>query len=255
MCPPVAGDSSSFELVSRPIRQAFSLSAADYDQDGQLDLYVCVYYGKQDVVSELPLPLPYFDAKNGGGNYLIRNLGNWKFENVTGPAGLDNDNSRFSLAVAWEDYDNDGDVDLMVINDFGPNQLFQNDHGRFSDVAAQVGLLDGAFGMSATFADFDHNGRMDLYVSNMFSAAGNRVTFQPQFMTALPDADKARFSVLGSWQFVVHKSRGRPFRRCQRFARGDDGPVELGVAVWRHQQRRLGRLAGCQRLSNGRIGG
>ncbi len=189
---------TQFELRARfpSIRQAFSLSAADYDQDGQLDLYVCVYYGKQDVVSELPLPLPYFDAKNGGGNYLIRNLGNWKFENVTGPAGLDNDNSRFSLAAAWEDYDNDGDVDLMVINDFGPNQLFQNNHGRFSDVAAQVGLLDGAFGMSATFADFDHNGRMDLYVSNMFSAAGNRVTFQPQFMTALPDADKARFQYL-----------------------------------------------------------
>ena len=50
--------------------------------------------------------------------------------------------------------------------------------------------------MSATFSDFDHNGRMDLYVSNMFSAAGNRITTQPQFKTHLPDAQKRRFQYL-----------------------------------------------------------
>ena len=192
------GDSVNYRLRARipSVRQAFSLAAADYDHDADLDLFVCVYYGDSDTVSELPLPLPYFDATNGGGNFLIQNQGNWKFDDVTDKVGLGDNNSRFTLAAAWEDYDNDGDSDLFVINDYGPNHLYNNADGVFTDVAGEVGLLDGAFGMSATFSDFDHNGRMDLYVSNMFSAAGNRITTQPQFKTHLPGAQKKRFQYL-----------------------------------------------------------
>ena len=192
------GDSVSYRLRARipSVRQAFSLAAADYDHDADLDLFVCVYYGDSDTVSELPLPLPYFDATNGGGNFLIQNQGNWNFDDVTDKVGLGDNNSRFTLAATWEDYDNDGDSDLFVINDYGPNHLYNNADGIFTDVAGEVGLLDGAFGMSATFSDFDHNGRMDLYVSNMFSAAGNRITTQPQFKTHLPDAQKRRFQYL-----------------------------------------------------------
>jgi hypothetical protein len=206
------------------IRQAFSLAAADYDQDGWLDLYVCVYYGDPQSVAELPLPLPYFDATNGGANFLIRNQGQWRFADVTGQVGLDDDNCRFSMAAAWEDYDNDGDLDLMVINDFGPNQLYRYQAGRFRNVAAQVGLLDGAFGMSATFADFDRNGRMDLYVSNMFSAAGNRVTFQPRFKTELATADRARFQRL---------ARGNSLFRNVGPDRFEDVSVSHGVTMGR----------------------
>ena len=178
------------------VREGFSLAAADYDQDGWTDLFVCVYYGAGNDVSELPLTLPYFDATNGGANHLIRNHGDWKFSEVTEAVGLDTDNRRFSFAAAWEDDDNDGDLDLLIVNDFGPNQLFRNDSGQFKDVASDIGLRDGAFGMSATWGDFDHDGRFDIYVSNMFSAAGNRVTFTERFKPDSTQETRAKYQYL-----------------------------------------------------------
>ena len=203
-----------FQLRARipSVRQAFSLAAADYDRDGRLDLYVCVYYGTGDDISELPVPVPYFDATNGGQNYLIRNEGDWRFNDVTERVGLDDDNRRFSFAAAWEDYDNDGDSDLIVVNDFGPNHLFQNNNGRFRNVAAEVGLIDGAFGMSATFGDYNRDGYADLYVSNMFSAAGNRVTYQPQFKSAHVESTKARFQHLARGNSLFCGLPGGQFR-------------------------------------------
>jgi len=94
-------------------------------------------------------------------------------------------NHRFSFATAWEDYDNDGDLDLYVANDFGRNVLFRNDLNeegrRFTDVSRQAGVEDIAAGMSVTWGDYNHDGWMDLYVSNMFSSAGSRITSQSQF--------------------------------------------------------------------------
>ncbi|MCA9215631.1 MAG: VCBS repeat-containing protein, partial [Planctomycetales bacterium] len=162
---------------------AYSLCAADFDQDGDLDVYVCGYNARrQDSVNRgLPFPLPYHDANNGGRNYLLRNDGNFQFVDVTEEVGLDTDNQRFSLAAAWEDFDNDGDQDLYVANDFGRNCLYRNDNGHFRNVAATAGVEDHASGMSVSWGDYDHDGHMDIYVSNMFSAAGNRVTYQRQF--------------------------------------------------------------------------
>jgi hypothetical protein len=206
------------------VRQAFSLAAADYDQDSRLDVYACVYYGSGEDAAELPLPMPYFDATNGGQNYLIKNLGDWKFADVTAEVGLDEDNRRFTFAATWEDYDNDGDLDLLVVNDFGPNQLYRNEAGHFRNVAQEVGLVDGAFGMSSTWGDYDHNGRMDLYVANMFSAAGNRVTFQPRFKPGETDQTRSRFRHLARGNSLFHNRDDGTFA---------DVSVETGVTMGR----------------------
>jgi hypothetical protein len=154
------------------------LTAADYDQDGDLDLYATGYSvpGRRDA-----WPVPYHDAENGLPNVLVANLGDWKFADVTAEAGLDANNHRFSFSSAWEDYDNDGDPDLYVANDFGRNCLYRNDGGHFTDVAAEAGVEDLSAGMSAHWGDFDGDGWMDIFVSNMFSSAGNRVTYQRRF--------------------------------------------------------------------------
>ena len=97
------------------------------------------------------------------------------------------------MASSWEDYDNDGDVDLYVANDFGRNNLYRNDGGRFVDVAAMAGAEDISAGMSVSWADYNRDGMMDLYVSNMFSAAGNRVAFQRQFKTNTQQTAREHF--------------------------------------------------------------
>jgi hypothetical protein len=159
-----------------------SISAADFDLDGDLDLYSCGYMLPYD---EGRAPLPYHDANNGRPNVLLRNDGPletaWSFVDVTSAVGLDANNRRYSFAAVWEDYDDDGDLDLYVANDFGRNNLYRNDDGTFVDAAAEAGVEDMAAGMGVTFADVDGDGRLDLHVANMFSSAGGRVTYQRQF--------------------------------------------------------------------------
>ena len=168
------------------ITEGQSLCAADYDNDGDLDLYVTVYaaggssQGRRGF--EAGAPIPYNDANNGGRNLLFENQGAFQFVDVTRQRGLDTNNQRFSFAASWEDYDVDGDMDLYVANDFGRNNLYENQRGSFRDVAAERSVEDMAGGMSVSWGDLNQDGLMDLYVGNMYSAAGNRVTYQRRFL-------------------------------------------------------------------------
>ena len=173
----------------------FTLAAADFDQDGDLDVYACCYSPRGNAIGTqfLGRPVPYHDANNGGRNCLFRNDGNWNFKNATLEVGLDENNRRFSLAASWEDYDNDGDQDLYVANDYGRNNLYRNEDGRFKDVAAEAGVEDLSAGMSVAWGDYNQDGDADLYVSNMWSSAGNRITYQRQFQQASTTTTKKQF--------------------------------------------------------------
>lgn len=193
------GGFARVRYIAGEIPDSNSLSAADYDGDGDLDLYVCAYrraYDERGVAS----PVPYHDANNGGRNALLRNDGGFRFVDATEETGLDRNNRRFSLAAAWEDYDGDGDPDLYVANDYGRNNLYRNEGGRFVDVAGEVGVEDISSGMSVSWADYNRDGRMDVYVGNMFSAAGNRITYQRKF-----ERDRQR---AGPLQAVQRMARG-----------------------------------------------
>ena len=164
----------------------FSLSASDFDSDGDLDIYTCVYSAGDDSVSgkrgfEATSPIPFNDAENGGRNVLLANLGGFEFGEVTKEVGLDQNNTRWSFAASWEDFDRDGDPDLYVANDFGRNCLYRNDGGRFINIASEAGAEDMAAGMSVAWGDFNRDGEADLLVGNMFSSAGQRVAFQRKF--------------------------------------------------------------------------
>ena len=172
------------------------LSAADYDLDGKVDLYVGVYSRDEFfrdrigglVVGSSAQHLLY-DSNAGDGNHLFRNLvlpDRWEFMEVTQSSGLDQNNRRFTFATSWDDFDHDGDQDLYVANDYGRNNLYRNDmtaNGgrRFVDIAPEVNAEDQAGGMSVSWGDYDRDGWMDVYVGNMWSAAGKRVTSQPIF--------------------------------------------------------------------------
>ncbi|MEM7051735.1 MAG: VCBS repeat-containing protein [Acidobacteriota bacterium] len=143
-------------------------SAADYDGDGDLDLYLGRYLDPR-----VDLPTTLFYTRNGQGNSLLRNDGDFRFTEVTASAGVSD--GGLTLGTAWADYDEDGDVDLYVANDFGRNALLRNDgpdesgNVRFADVSAESGAIDFGFGMSSSWGDADNDGDLDLYVSNVHS--------------------------------------------------------------------------------------
>jgi len=185
------------QRLAIPAPDATSLAAADVDLDGDLDLYVCSYVSPYDGGvggaggAGGSFPLPYHDANNGAPNLLLENRsksGELRFVDATRGRGLDRNNRRFSFAASFEDYDQDGDPDLYVANDFGRNNLYRNDGGSFVDVAAEAGVEDLSAGMGVAWDDVDGDGDFDLYVSNMYSSAGNRVAYQRRFRAG-GDAD------------------------------------------------------------------
>jgi Tfp pilus assembly protein PilF/peroxiredoxin len=176
-----------------------SVTMADYDRDGLLDLYLCVYsfyYGAGE--GKAGTPMPYYDAENGPPSVLFKNEGQGRFVDVTHDAGLDVGNDRYSFAAAWGDYDDDGWLDLVVANDFGRKNLYRNrglENGTvtFEDVATQAGTEDHAAGMSVTWVDYDNDGRLDIYAGNMWSDNGLRVTAQDSFMPEAPATVRALY--------------------------------------------------------------
>ena len=156
------------------VGEIYSLTAADPDLDGDLDVYVS-RYGSGGILGAFPTP--YHDANNGAANIYLENTGR-RFVERTEETGLDENNRRFSLAAVWDDLDADGRLDLYVANDFGRNNLFKNEGGRFRDVAAEFLAEDMAAGMGVSAADFDGDGDTDLYITNMFSSAGLRIVPQ-----------------------------------------------------------------------------
>ena len=132
-----------------------SLSAADFDQDGDLDIYVCVYIAGLEPGAQFSLlganpGSVYQDAQDGGQNHLLRNEGGLRLLDVTSDVGLDQGNTRYSFASSWEDFDDDGDLDLYVANDFGRNNLYRNDGGQLRRRRGHARVEDQASGMSVS---------------------------------------------------------------------------------------------------------
>jgi Flp pilus assembly protein TadD/peroxiredoxin len=162
---------------ARPPEGTFTHAAvADYDHDGRLDIYFCLYTYYLGL-DQYHYPSPYFDARNGPPNFLFHNEGNARFIDRTETAGLNAENDRFSFACAWGDINGTGGPDLYVANDFGRSNLYRNNgDGTFAAVSDEAGVNVPGAGMSACWCDFDNDGKQDIYVSNMWSAGGHRVS-------------------------------------------------------------------------------
>jgi hypothetical protein len=156
---------------------------ADYDRDGDLDLFVSRYvrvdltklpeFGKDKTceyrgiaVQCGPRGLP------GEGDLLFRNEGDGRFVEVGEKAGVSDPKGYFGLGIAWFDVNRDGYPDLFVANDSTPNFLYINQKdGTFKDAAFPMGVAVSEDGseqgcMGVALGDFDNIGRSSLFVTN-----------------------------------------------------------------------------------------
>jgi hypothetical protein len=140
----------------------------DYDGDGFADLYVCNIAG--------PLTAsPEEIAASPAGNRLYHNNRDGTFTDVTTAAGVGFKGT--SMGAAWADFDNDGDLDLVVTN-YDHLLLYRNrGDGTFEDVTRAAGLGNfRGFWTGASWSDYDRDGNVDLYICGYV-----QYVFRPEF--------------------------------------------------------------------------
>jgi hypothetical protein len=144
-----AGDSVLFQEMTNVTGvlgpyKTFSSAWGDYDNDGDLDLYVA------DKVER---------------NYLYRNDGQDVFTDVAFDVGLD-DSTRRSLCASWGDYDNDGDLDIYIGEDQSEDKFYINEDGIFRQALKTVGFYHLCCTYGANWIDYDKDGDLDIYHTN-----------------------------------------------------------------------------------------
>ena len=139
------GRDADASAAENQIRQNGSgVALGDVDGDGLCDIYLC---------------------RLEGHNVLYRNLGHWRFEDITARAGVACP-GQLSTGCAFADVDGDGDLDLLVNGIGAGTRLFLNTgHGVFTE-SARSGLRGGTGSMSLALTDVDGDGDLDLYVAN-----------------------------------------------------------------------------------------
>ena len=176
----------------------------DYDGDGRLDVYLIT-------AAELTPARERIPHRNA----LFRNLGGWRFEDVSRKAGVDA--AGWGNGACAGDFDDDGRLDLYVTN-WGPNLLYRNQgDGTFSEVAARAGVEAGGWSTGCAFLDADADGDLDLYV--------------------------ARY-VETTWDEVVRAQRTLVWRNGPRIMVGPAGLPRRGRPLLREPRRRALRGGG-----------
>lgn len=219
-----------------------SISVTDFNNDGMLDAYFSTYSPIESAefgTTKRPLWVDTFLNKADAEKYLEVSKNMHSFLNRTGPPNIllkNTGNGQFEISEhndslelwqmtfqsCWTDIDDDGDPDVYVANDYGPDRFFQNngDDG-FEEITKASGLTGMGFGMGISFGDFNNDGAQDAYVTNMYSKAGQRITEQ------FADLD-SRLIEMASGNFLYRNNGGK----FELVSGSKDSPFKVSKAGW-----------------------
>ncbi len=179
---PSDGKNTLFELLPASATGIRFENRLRFDQDFNIYTYRNFYNGGGVAIGDVDddgLPDLYFTA-NMGPNRLYRNLGNFRFEDITDKAGVAGKRA-WSTGATMADVNGDGRLDIYVCNsgnvagDNKQNELFiNNGDGTFSEQAEAYGLADKGYSTHAVFFDYDKDGDLDCYMlNNSYQAIGS----------------------------------------------------------------------------------
>ncbi len=147
-----------------------ALVSCDVNGDQRLDL-LFLGYNNADSGKEA---FSNVDGRDGQKNLLFINKGRLRFSEQSVARGLEG--TQYSFVAECFDFDDDGDVDLFIGNDYGQNNYFANDgKGHFAEDPSHPFHQGRGFSMGLSMADYDNTGSMSVSISNMYSHAGNRI--------------------------------------------------------------------------------
>ena len=254
--------------------QRYSGAAAafsDFDLDGNIDLYASMFgtydvfyanqsddgYEKAQVGDEgdaVGIALGDYDADGDQDVYVVNQ--NWRstlwendidrqiFVDVGGRSGVENHGA--GTGCAFGDYDNDGDLDLFIVNGAGANRVYMNrGNGTFQDVASQVGMLDTVRTRSVVLGDYDNDGDLDPYVVNegfpnrLYRNEGNSngwLQVNLHGTSSNIDAIGARLTLYREKKSITREINGvaglAQSSRTAHFGLGSGRPADSLVVVW-----------------------
>ncbi len=152
--------------LAQPAFPSQSAAWADYDGDGDLDLFSCNESVPFSWTGDIEPNGTYFPSQ------LFDNRGDGTFLDVADAAGVTN--RRYCKGSVWGDYDNDGDPDLYVSNFEQENRLYRNNgDGTFTDVAPELGVAEPIDSFATWFWDYDNDGWLDLFVAGFGDDIGD----------------------------------------------------------------------------------
>ena len=217
----------AFKFARAPLGTFTHAAVADYDRDGRLDIYFCMYMYYLGL-DQYHYPIPYYDARNGPPNCLFHNEGDATFVESTEAAGLNVDNDRYSFSCAWGDSNSNGLPDLFVANDFGSSQLYRNNgDGTFKVASKEAHVESVGAGMSCCWSDYDNDGHPDIYVPSMWEAAGQRVSGQKQFHQQAPENIRELYQRHARGNALYRNKGDGTFENV-----GEHAGVEMGRWSW-----------------------